>query len=78
MISIKDLQEKDKGKEVMYTSFGSREYGYITSWNDKYIFVRYHTKVWDSGKREARTGQTPESTRPEDLSFCFERKEGKS
>lgn len=68
MINIAALREEDKGREVRYETFGRIEYGKITSWNDKSIFVRYHTIVEDSHSRP-RTGSTSEATSPRDLSW---------
>jgi hypothetical protein len=45
MIDITQLKEEDKGRAVTYRStvvIGKLEYGTITSWNDKYIFVDYY------------------------------------
>lgn len=60
-IDIKKLQEKDIGRIVIYTSKGKdkREEGVITSWNDKFIFVRY-----GAYKQSA-------ATMPEDLEFAL-------
>jgi hypothetical protein len=42
MIDLNSLTESDLGRGVVYTPrTGPREDGVITSWNDKYIFVRY-------------------------------------
>lgn len=50
------------GREVEYTGNrypgGKPEFGVITSFNDKLVFVRY------DGKR------TSEATHPDDLEFC--------
>ena len=69
MIEIKTLTESDKQREVIYTTHGGHEFGRITSWNDRFIFVRYHLKVFDDGIPVARTGITSEATRPEDLEW---------
>lgn len=71
MIKIEDLRDEDVGREVRYTTgHGDVEFGRITSWNERFIFVLYHTKISARGlKRVARTGSTSESTRPEDLEF---------
>lgn len=68
MIEISTLTEADKQREVRYQTFGKTEFGYITSWNDSFIFVRYHLAV-EGNERRPRFGQTSESTRPEDLEF---------
>ncbi len=74
MIQIEDLKNSDKGREVKYTTHGSFEYGNITSWNEKFIFVRYHTKHMESltGKtwKIPRTGTTSEATSPGDLEWA--------
>lgn len=75
MIQISELTEADKGREVRYTTHGGMEFGRITSWNDTFIFVRYHTKVMKAITSDKmwtipRTGTTSEATRPEDLEFC--------
>lgn len=42
MIEIEKLTKEDIGRNVIYTNgIGEKEYGYITSFNDKYIFVDY-------------------------------------
>jgi len=42
MIKIEELTEAAKGRSVTYTDgTGAKEYGIITSWNHKYIFVDY-------------------------------------
>ena len=42
MINIQELEPKDIKRAVVYTdNLGNSEEGYITSWNDKYIFVDY-------------------------------------
>ena len=69
MISIADLKESDKDRQVRYQTFGRIEYGRITSWNDLFVFVRYHTIVENSTSRP-RTGTTSEATSPESLEFC--------
>lgn len=52
--------EKDIGRQVIYNNPPSdKEYGYITSFNDKYVFVRY-------GK-----GSTSQATSREDLYWAF-------
>jgi len=44
MINIKTLTEEDRGKRVVYHLPGSDkvEGGVISSWNEKFIFVRYN------------------------------------
>ena len=42
MIDIDKLKEEDKGRSVTYIDgIGQKEYGHITSWNEKFIFVDY-------------------------------------
>lgn len=68
MIQISELTEADKGREVRYRTYGRIEYGRITSWNNTFIFVRYHIIIEDSISRP-RYGSTSEATSPEDLEF---------
>jgi len=56
-MNIKDLTEKDVNRKVIYSSFNSKEVGVISSWNDKYIFVRYGNKTFG------------EATDPNDLEY---------
>ena len=69
MIVIAELNETDKGREVCYINYGGVEYGRITSWNDSFIFVRYHLKVMRNGDKQPRYGETSEATSPGDLKF---------
>lgn len=50
MIRLDDLKESDKGREVRYEVRGGQpgeayytrcEFGKISSWNSRFIFVRY-------------------------------------
>ena len=60
MIDIEQLKEEDKGRSVVYTDgVGNREQGYITSWNDTYIFVCYGPECCGRGI----------ATYPSDLDF---------
>ena len=74
-ITIDNLTEASKGREVRYRTHGQTEFGSITSWNDRFVFVRYHTVISDektnagSPKMWHRNGETSEATRPEDLEF---------
>lgn len=61
--------DSDIGRRVVYRGFDFREYGKITSFNDKVVFVRYDLRVLDSGERIARFGETAEGTRREDLEW---------
>lgn len=56
MIDIKSLTEKNKGQKVLYR--GDEE-GVITSWNDRYIFVRFR-------------GPNGAACNPEDLVFLID------
>ena len=76
MIDLTALTESHKGCEVCYKSHDALEYGRITSWNDYYVFVRYHTKVYTkektiggSPRMEHFTGETSQATSPIDLDF---------
>lgn len=61
MIIISGLGPADKGREVIYTDMsGKRESGRISSWNDKYVFVRF------------TAGDTAAACRPDDLHFAVE------
>ncbi len=66
MIELSKLTETDKGREVRYEvrhgqpgeAYSTRcEYGNISSWNSRYVFVRYSH------------GDTAAATNPEDLEF---------
>jgi hypothetical protein len=64
MIDITKLTSADVGKVVVYVPrFGPSEHGVISTWNEKYIFVRY-----------GGTGSM--ATRPEDLWWLSNRSEG--
>jgi hypothetical protein len=74
LIDISKLTDADKGRPVTYHSHHSMEHGRITSWNDKFIFVRYHEKIDLSSlphRRTPRTGETSEATDPKDLELNF-------
>ena len=68
MIDIKQLTESDKGRWVYYTdSFdGSKQYGRLKSWNDKYVFVVYENLARDMNLFMHYTGV---ATDPNDLTF---------
>ena len=41
-MKISDLKDSDVGRLVVYTAHhGETEEGTISSWNDKFVFVRY-------------------------------------
>jgi len=43
MIEISKLNEKDKEREVVFDDGMKQvEYGFISSWNDRFIFVKYN------------------------------------
>ena len=66
MIDIATLTKEDKSRNVVYKSgTGQEDYGQITSWNDKFIFVRYVSTSNEEGR----------ATRPEDLRFMTEEEE---
>jgi hypothetical protein len=58
-INIKSLNDGDKYRPVIYVATGKDkvERGWISSWNEHFIFVRYHP------------GDTSAATDPEDLEF---------
>ncbi len=60
MIDISKLSESDKGRKVRYhREFCKEEVGELSSWNGKYVFVRFK-------------GPNGESCEPEDVSFLFD------
>ena len=63
MITIKELTQNDIGRNVTYhREFCNREFGQLSSWNDKYVFVRFK-------------GPNGEACEPEDVSFDLNIKE---
>ena len=63
MIEISKLKEEDVGRNVIYhREFCNQEVGRLSSWNDKYVFVRFK-------------GPTGEACEPNDVSFEFEFKQ---
>ena len=61
MIEIEKLTENDKGREVVFDCPGKeREYGHISSWNGRFIFVKY------GGSQQSQ------ATEPEHLNFAME------
>ncbi len=57
MIELSSLTEKDIGRHVIYhREWCEREVGTLSSWNHKYIFVKFK-------------GPTGEACEPEDISF---------
>ncbi len=60
MIKINELKESDKGRNVIYhREYCEQEVGQLSSWNEKYIFVRFK-------------GPNGESCEPTDVSFEIE------
>lgn len=58
-MNISELTDSDKGRHVIYTAHhGERESGVISSWNDRYVFVRYGM------------GSTAAATDPSQLEFA--------
>lgn len=68
-LDIATLKATDVGRQVQYTSGnGSKvEVGRITSWNDRFVFVRYTMQIKPT--TFARSGCTSEATDPRDLEF---------
>ncbi len=59
MIDIDSLTIKDIGRQVKYfDGYSKTEYGILSSWNDKYIFVKFK-------------GPSGEACNPIDISFVF-------
>ena len=60
MIQINKLTQDDLGEAVLYHSFGEPpQKGFITSWNDNFIFVEFRPRTCGRG----------EACDPEDLTF---------
>lgn len=56
-----ELTTADKGRAVIYTpKHGEQESGVITSWNDRFVFVRYGDELQSK------------ATDPGDLQFDFD------
>lgn len=72
MIDIQKLEASDCGREVKYQAMGVTEWGRISRWNDRYIWVLYHHKQYDDepGIKRVRRSITPEATSPSNLEFC--------
>ena len=68
MIDIKSLTKEDKKRYVFYLDKNKKpkeeQLGFITSWNDMFVFVDY-------GQNEGRST----ATRPDDLRFLTEDEE---
>ena len=71
MIDISKLTKSDKGRAVTYTAgHGDKEFGKISSWNDKFVFVRYHTRLYKNNSyRQPLPGLHAQATSPDDLEF---------
>jgi len=42
MVKIQNLKPEDIGRNITYVDgTGEKEFGHITSWNSKYVFVDY-------------------------------------
>lgn len=60
MITIPNLTDKDKGRKVIYGRDGlPKQEGELTSWNDKYVFVKFK-------------GPAGEACDPGDVAFAFD------
>lgn len=60
MIEIAKLTQQDIGRKVTYhREYCKREFGELSSWNHKYVFVRFK-------------GPTGEACEPQDVSFDFQ------
>lgn len=60
MIDIATLTEADVGRNITYhREHCKREFGQLSSWNDKFVFVRFK-------------GPNGEACEPEDVSFNFD------
>lgn len=69
MIDIAKLTDEDVGREVKYhRPYCDPEWGKITSWNDNFVFVNYHTRLRD-GVLSHMTGSTSQGTEACDLVF---------
>ncbi len=61
MIEISKLQDSDIGRNVTYhRDFCNREFGKLSSWNDRFVFVRFK-------------GPNGEACEPCDVSFDLEK-----
>ncbi len=58
-LDIAALQETDEGRDVIYHAHhGKLDAGRISSWNERYVFVRFHN------------GDTAAAVDPSQLEFC--------
>ncbi len=81
ILILADLKESDKGREVVYTDYNERgktypsrsQRGIISSWNDKFIFVRFNILTY-SGFPTLDYQSTGQACNPEYLHFLVESK----
>ena len=60
-MKISDLREEDKGRAVIFTyHHGEEEHGFLSSWNEYYVFARFHS------------GDTAAACEPDQLRFANE------
>jgi hypothetical protein len=59
-VKLDKLSDGDKGRSVVYYSPNSKEFGYLSSWNDTYAFVHFHS------------GSAPAACLPHQLQFIKE------
>jgi len=65
VINLKKLTNDDIGREVVYTTYSSKEKGILKSWNSKWIFVVYNcADDWENYQ-----DYTAAATDPNDLDF---------
>ena len=65
MIDIKKLTKEDIDRNIVYhRKYCKTEEGKLSSWNDKYVFVRFK-------------GPSGEACDPEDVSFAFDKIDNK-
>lgn len=72
MLDISKLTSADKGREVRYRAKGGEltEWGEIAWWNDRIVFVRYHTRQYAGDPVKPRRSYCSEATDPRDLEFA--------
>lgn len=72
MIDLSTLTDRDLDRKVIYHSSGGdkTERGIISSWNDKYIFVKYERTGYLLRGEEPRYQATAAATDPKDLTFA--------
>lgn len=77
MIRLENLAESDKGRKVIFTySHGERVEGELSSWNDRYVFVRFkgpNGEACDPSMCEFSTGAAAEGDIPQSHdAYCRE------